>query len=245
MVWFAGAMVNAILRCAAIIINSVIAKVYGRLKAQQEHMGARDRLRFDSRFESNDAVLDADFETVEAEPNLISMNVSALTAPKTGDATPDPMPFGTDNVGMSVFAKKSANLVPDDSTAFYGFATVLVLLSFWVFGGHTLFRNVDTMPVASIRNAATGSEIADAAWRVVTINGKTALHVEGIVRNPGAVAVHTKPVTVTVKHGDGSTKRYLLGQKGWTLGPGQEVVVSGRLDIASTSIASVVIALSD
>ena len=125
------------------------------------------------------------------------------------------------------------------------FGVVLVALSFWVSGGQTLFRNVDRMPVGSIKTAIGGSEIADAAWRVVTVNGRITLHVEGIVRNSGAVAVHTKPVTVTVKQSGGSTQRYLLGQKGWTLGPGQEVVVSGRLDIASANIASVVIALTE
>ena len=238
MIWFAGVMVNAILRYNAIIIISVIAKVYGRLMARPAQTHEKKRLRL----ESLEAVHDADFETVEAAPNAKPAKINAL--PKHAEEIPDPMPASTDKIGMSVFGKKHAKPAPDDSVAFYGFSACLVALSFWVSGGHTLFRNVDMMPVAAIRVAAS-SEIADASWRVVTVDGRTALHVEGIVRTSGTVAVHTEPVTVTVKHNDGATKRYLLGQKGWTLGPGQEVVVSGRLDIASVSIASVVIALSD
>ena len=145
--------------------------------------------------------------------------------------------------GMSVFGRKPVRPLPDDSIAFYGFGAILVVLSFWVSGGHSLFGNVDKMTTASIQMAS--SEIADASWRVVTNDGKSALHIEGIVRNSGKEAMHTKPVIITVKLKNGSTKRYSLGQKGWTLGAGQEVVVSGRLDIGSASIASVVIALSN
>jgi hypothetical protein len=212
--------------------------------AQFRQTVPKRRARFNDRFQSDEPVLDADFETVEAasKPNLNS-------APLID--TPDKLEpnLAGDKAGMSVFAKKYAKPLRDDSIAFYGFSAALVMLSFWVSGGYSLFRQVDLMTTSSIQtpgNFAPGvSEIADASWRVVTIGGKNALHVEGIVRNPGTVAIHAKPVTVTVKHNDGSTKRYLLGQNGWTLGPGQEIVVSGRLDIASASIASVVIALSN
>jgi hypothetical protein len=232
MVWFAGLMVNAILRRCAIVIKSSIAKVYGSFMAQTTADQLQMRDRFADRFDQREAVVDADFETVGEGP------VSDLQ-PKQIEAEDRHV----DRTGMSVFGKKPAKPQPDDSIAFYGFAVILVALSFWVSGGHSLFRNVDRITTSSVQ--AASSEIADASWRVVTGGGKSALHVEGIVKNSGKVAVHTKPVTVTVKHNDGSTKRYLLGQKGWTLGPGQEVVVSGRLDIASPSIASVVIALSN
>jgi hypothetical protein len=247
MVWFAGAMVNAILRRHAIIIKSLIAKVYGRLMAGPAQT-QKKQIRLNDRFESEEPVMDADFETIVSAPNAITNGLTATS--KTNDGLADSPSInadkiGNDKVGMSVFGKKPARPMPDDSIAFYGFGAVLVMLSFWVFGGHSLFRNVDLMPTGAIHAKYNSSEIADTAWRVVTVDGRSALHVEGIVRNSGAVALHTKPVTVTVKHNDGSTKRYLLGQKGWTLGPGQEVVVSGRLDIASAAIASVAITLAD
>ncbi len=195
--------------------------------------------RPNDRFQSDEPVLDADFETVEAAPKA-SLNSGAMVD------TPDKVTpkLAIEKTGMSVFGKKYAKPLRDDSIAFYGFSAALVMLSFWVSGGYSLFRQIDRMPTSGIQLAAS-SEIVDASWRVVSADGKSALHVEGIVRNSGKAAVHTNPVTVTVKHNDGSAKRYLLGQKGWTLGPGQEVVVSGRLDIASASIASVVIALSN
>jgi hypothetical protein len=240
-------MVNAILRRRAILIKTVLAKVYGRLMAGQTQTPQK-RIRFDNRFEKREPVVDADFETIVSAPNAITNGLAA--APKTNDDTMHPTSLradkiGSDKVGMSVFGKKPARPMPDDSIAFYGFGAILVMLSFWVSGGHSLFRTVDLMPTGAIHAKNSSSEIADTAWRVVTVDGRSALHVEGIVRNSGRLAVHTKPVTVTVKHNDGSTKRYLLGQKGWTLGPGQEVVVSGRLDIASAAIASVAITLAD
>ena len=194
--------------------------------------------RPNDRFQSDEPVLDADFETVEA-----ASNAGQNLAPKADGPHKLATKLASTKIGMSVFGKKYTKPLRDDSIAFYGFSAALVMLSFWVSGGYSLFEQIDRMPTSGIQVAS--SEIADAAWRVVTNDGKSALHVEGTVKNSGKVAVHTKPVTVTVKHNDGSTKRYLLGQKGWTLGPGQEVVVSGRLDIASASIASVVIALSN
>jgi hypothetical protein len=213
------------------------------------------RIRFDDRFDGFEPVVDADFETIEAI-SISSAKSVEIAAPADDKMQADSATeknnsdrFGTDKVGMSVFGRKPAKLVGDDSIAFYGFGVALVMLSFWVSGGHSLFRPIDSTVTGSIPAAASVtdgySEVVDAAWRVVTIDGRSALHVEGTVRNSGTQAVHTRPVTVTVKQTDGFTKRYLLGQKGWTLGPGQEVVVSGRLDIASAGIASVVIALTN
>jgi archaellum component FlaG (FlaF/FlaG flagellin family) len=243
-------MVNAILRRLAIIIKSLIAKIYGSFMAQVAQAELKMPKRLASRLDLCEAATDAEFETIDPS------SMGGLADGVSNDSGPEKFEpkkleaknsehgqTDSDKTGMSVFGKKSSRPAPDDSIAFYGFGAVLVVLSFWVFGGHSLFQNVDRMTTASIR--AVSTEIADASWRVVTADGKTELFVEGIVKNSGKVALHTKPVTVTVKHNGGSTKRYLLGQNGWTLAPGQEVVVSGRLDIGSASIASVVIALSN
>ena len=197
--------------------------------AQVEQTQPKRHKRFQERFEP---VMDAEFETV-GEKTRTFATTRPVEAEKHEPA----------KTGLSVFGKKPGKQLPDDSIAFYGFGAALVALSFWISGGHSLFSNIDTMTTAAIQVGS--SEIADASWRVVTSDGKTALYVEGIVRNAGRTTAHTQPVTVTVKHKDGASRRYLLGQKGWTLGPGQEVVVSGRLDIGPASIASVVIALSD
>ena len=215
--------------------------------AQTAQARLKQQKRFDDRFAQQDAVVDADFETVAGSSgsgpskNDYQRVTSSEVAPEKFEAGQGQ----TDKTGMSVFGKKSIKALPDDIIAFYGFGSVLVMLSFWVFGGHTLFRDVDMTPTGSIQSVQRSIEIAEPSWRVVSNDRRSALHVEAIVRNTGKAAVHTKPVTVTVKHNDGSTKRYLLGQNGWTLGPGQEVVVSSRLDIASAGIASVIIALND
>ena len=196
-------------------------------------------IRFDDRFQCKEPILDADFEAVEAAPVAgsgtvkVKGTINKILAGKTNS-----------EIGMSVFGRTYTKPLRDDSIAFYGFSAALVMLSFWVSGGYSLFQQVDTMTTSTIQNSGL-TEIADASWRVITNDGKSALHVEGIVRNSGKATVHSEAVTVTIEHIDGSTKSYLLGQKGWTLGPGQEVVVSGRLDIGSASIASVVIALSN
>ncbi len=250
MPWFAGAMVNAILRRGAIIIKSSIAKVYGHLMAGSAQTRQKKFIRFDDRFERIEPVLDADFETIEAVPKS-SQSQSGLPKqdrPVAGYAISDlsaSRTVGVNKTGMSVFSKKLSRGRPDDSVAFYAFGACLVMLSFWVSGGYSLFRSLDLTPTGAVHTARGSAEIADASWRVVTANGRSALHVAGIVRNSGAVAVQTKPVSVTVKHADGTSKRYFIGQKGWQLAPGGEVAVSGRLDIAPAGIASVVIALTD
>ena len=95
MVWFAGAMVNAILRRHAIIIKSLIAKDYGRLMAgpaqtQQKH------IRFDDRLEKLEPVMDADFETIVSAHNAKPIKTAGVAAPKTNDETSDAVSTGGD-----------------------------------------------------------------------------------------------------------------------------------------------------
>ncbi|MGL4406401.1 MAG: hypothetical protein ACRCT6_11610 [Notoacmeibacter sp.] len=204
--------------------------------------------RMNGRFENLEPVVDADFETVEVLPNPKTKKLAAekLAMGQKAVVEKSELEINVSNkIGMTVFGKRPNKKRSDDSVAFYGFSACLIALSFWVSGGHSLFQPLDLMATSGIERKNNAAEIADVAWRVVTIGGQSSLHVEGIVRNPGQNTIHSKPVTVAVKHSDGSTKRYLLGQKGWTLGAGQEVVVSGRLDIASSNIASVVIALTE
>lgn len=207
-------------------------------------------IRFDDRFEAAESVLDADFETIEAAPksSLSQSGLPKQDRPVAACAIPDlaaSRPVDVNKTGMSVFSKKLSKARPDDSVAFYAFGACLVMLSFWVSGGYSLFRSLDLTPTGAVHTARGRAEMVDASWRVVTVNGRSALHVAGIVRNSSAVAVHAGPVSVAVKHADGTLKRYFIGQKGWQLTPGGEVAVSGRLDIAPAGIASVVIALTD
>jgi hypothetical protein len=233
-------------RCEVKNGTVAVCRDCGRFMARFAQAGQKGGNRFEPRFNQADAVLDADFETVsESKPMPSKPNVKPDEVAPTISAQPTLTFHHPDKTGMSVFGKKPGILVRDDTVAFYGFGAALVLLSFWVSGGQSLFAKLDTTTTSSIRSDMSSTEFKDASWRVVTLGGKSALHVEGIVRNSGAKSAHAKPVLVSVKHLDGSSKRYLLGQKGWTLGPGQEVVVSGRLDIASASVASVDIALLD
>ena len=218
--------------------------------ARQTKTQQSKQIRFDDRFEKHEPVLDAEFETIAAVPKS-ALKKAEPVAPvevagtKQAADTIGKEKLGKDKIGMSVFGKKPGKPLRDDSIAFYGFSAALVLLSFWVSGGHALFAQIDRTVTGSIQSTQTAAEIIDPAWRVITVDGRSALHVEGVVRNSSTAAVHSGPVTVTVKHEDGSTKRYILGRKGWTLGASQEVVVTGRLDIASASVASVVMSLAN
>ena len=219
-----------------------MAADFGQFMAQAAQTQQTRNIRFEERFEKHEQVVDAEFETIAA-----GAKVAAKIAVKVAEINADKITrnkIDTDKIGMSVFGKKPAKPQRDDSFAFYGFGVTLVMLSFWVSGGHALFAQIDRTVTGSIQSRQKPVEIADPAWRVVTQNGQSALHVEGVVRNSGAAGVHSGPVTVTVTYEDGSTKRYLLGRKGWTLGAGQEVVVTGRLDITSAGVASVVMSLS-
>lgn len=216
---------------------------YGPNMARQAQTLNKKPIGFEARFINHEPVSDADFETIEASPTKAAgkSNPDLITKLEFNDG--GQKSAGRQN-GMSVFAKKSASNRADDLLAFYGFSACLVALSFWVSGGHSLFRNVDTMTTSALYSGNSSAEISDVAFQIVTLNGRSVLNVDGVVRNPGALAIHAKPVAVKVTYKDGSMKRYLLGQKGWTLGPRQEVVVSGRLDIASTTVEAVDIALT-
>jgi hypothetical protein len=150
--------------------------------------------------------------------------------------------------GMSVFDRSAPiNQKTDDRVAFYGFATVLVVLAFWVSGGHAVFNRADSITTASIAAApAYGQgELIDSNWEIMGEGGKRALKVEGIVRNPGNQSIHAGPVLVRLEFADGSRSTFNLGREGWTLAAGHEILVSGRLDISAKPVASVTLSLSN
>jgi hypothetical protein len=196
---------------------------------------------------------DAEFEMVgapshpagEHPPAQPAFKANALKARQARPVHAQP----AETSGLGIFRDPGETPRPqDDRIAFYGFGSILVALSFWVSGGHALFASQgpaarDMMTTSAISTPGT-IQLVDTAWRLTGDGSDRALMIEGVVRNTGDRSGHAGPVTVRVRDETGATRSYLLGSKGWTLGPGREVVVAGRLDTGSLNIASVELLLS-
>jgi hypothetical protein len=196
---------------------------------------------------------DAQFEMVDpgdfsaTRPRAESVP-AAKPVRNTDDASHRRAAADVPSTGLGIFRDPPPARRHDDRIAFYGLGSLLVALSFWVSGGHALLSReapaaVDGLLTSGIAAQAKG-ELADTAWRITGEGAARALIIEGVVRNGTQRGLHAGPVTVRVRGHDGMTRSFMLGRQGWTLGPGREVVVSGRLDIGDAGVASVEMTLT-
>lgn len=188
---------------------------------------------------ATDDVIDADFETIR--PGAAAGKMSAAEI-RIEPREPRFQSAPADGAGMALFSDTApAPAARDDRIAFYGFGALLVAFAFWVSGGHAVMTRL-TAPAPEI-------VLADAQWRIDETGVTPALVVEGVLHNKGALSAPSRGVTVVVARSDGTRIITTVGAGGWRLAPGQDVVVSGRLDMAPlditrASIASVDIALA-
>jgi hypothetical protein len=185
------------------------------------------------------------------EKSAVADDTLRPIAPSQDTVSPKNSSKDAAKLGMSVFARSGdlagdPSLNPDSQFAFYAVAGIVIALSLWISVGLAAFNRTDPITTASL-NAAEQSgqaELVNSTWRLTGENANRALTVEGIVRNPGLTGVHAGPVIVKIEFDDGSRRTFSLGREGWTLAPGNEILVSGRLDIDSKAVASVTLSLT-
>lgn len=166
---------------------------------------------------------DAEYETVE---------------PRRDDPPPRfaaaKMATGMDSLkqGMSV-AKRTK---PEGGPLFWMTGLVLVVLAFWVSGGHSFVRQ--TVLSAPIE-AGQPLRIADVRSRVELHEGRDILFVDGLARNEGPSTLKLPPLEIVVFGNDGSAIRYFLGTNDAQLAPGDEYTFSSRLEAPRNGVKTV------
>lgn len=112
----------------------------------------------------------------------------------------------------------------------------VILVSFWVSGGHALLRHV----------SQGGVEIPDSAFRISTVDSRIdtsgirpLLFVDGEAVNEGSMPESLSALEIAVIGNDGVLTRYRLGTSVRLLSPGETFAFSSRLDAPKNGVRTV------
>jgi hypothetical protein len=171
-----------------------------------------------------------DFSDADYEP-VVQPDVQA-SRPSTGaKSAPD---------GLSLLAGGGAAAASGTPArggpAFWSFGLLLVMLAFWVSGGHALVR--EFVP-AIVGAPAQPLRITNVQSRVEPHNGRDVLFVTGVAENHGATARPMPPIEIAVTAPDGRMVRYNLGTRGTELKPGDRYSFSSRLEAPTNGVKTV------
>lgn len=112
----------------------------------------------------------------------------------------------------------------------------VILVSFWVSGGHALLRHVPQgvveIPDSALRVSAVDSHIDTSGIRPL-------LFVDGEALNEGWMPESLSALEIAVTGNDGLLTRYRLGTSGRLLSPGETFAFSSRLDAPKNGVRTV------
>lgn len=112
-------------------------------------------------------------------------------------------------------------------TMFWASGLTLVVLAFWLSGGHELARS---KVLAMQEEKSPSLQIADVESRLEHQNGRDILFVNGAAENRGAETRPLPPIEIAVIATDGAVTRYYLGTSETELTPGGRYAFSSRLE---------------
>lgn len=170
-------------------------------------------------------VSDAEYETVGASSDMARRRFKPA-APATGL---DFLKAGADDAAVDRRGRQGGPL-------FWSFGLTLVMLAFWISGGHALVRNV-VLPAPSERLQPL--RIGEVKSRIENRNGRDVLFVDGRAENHGGSATALPPIEITVTDSNGTATRYFLGTNDAELQPGDRYSFSSRLEAPRYGVKSV------
>jgi hypothetical protein len=139
--------------------------------------------------------------------------------------------------GMDVLKERKA--VPADNSGgplFWITGLALVVLAFWVSGGHDLVRST---VLSAVEEITPPLRINDVTSRIEHLDGRDILFVEGHAENGGQMPALLPGIEITVFANDGRNTHYLLGTKDTELGPGDRYAFSSRLEAPTYGVKTV------
>lgn len=119
---------------------------------------------------------------------------------------------------------------------FWATGLTLVILAFWVSGGHALVRHV---AIPSPAETIQPLRIGEIRSRVENRNGRDVLFVDGQAENHSAQPRTLPPIEIAVTANDDQTTRYFLGTNEAELKPGGRYSFSSRLEVPRYGVKSV------
>lgn len=156
---------------------------------------------------------DAQFETVTAEPTMPAAKFRTHKNVK----------------GMDFLTRRPVDeaRLRSGGPLFWASSLILVVLVFWLSGGHELVRYT---VLAMQDESPPPLRIADVESRVEHHNGRDVLFVNGAAENRGADTRPLPPIEIAVIATDGAVTRYYLGTSETELTPGGRYAFSSRLE---------------
>lgn len=136
------------------------------------------------------------------------------------------------------FLKEKQTAPADNSGGplFWITGLALVVLAFWVSGGHDLVRST---VLSAVEETAPPLRINDVTSRIEHLDGRDILFVEGHAENGGQTPALLPGIEITVFANDGRNTRYLLGTMDAELGPGDRYAFSSRLEAPTYGVKTV------
>lgn len=118
---------------------------------------------------------------------------------------------------------------------FWTVGAILVAATFWISGGHALFRDTQLFS----RPEAETLRIVNLTSRIDASRGKAVLLVDGETLNDGKAVEQLPAIEIAVTGHDGLITRYRLGTAGRPLSPGETFGFSSRLDAPKNGMKAV------
>lgn len=138
--------------------------------------------------------------------------------------------------GMDVLRQRPAEMRREPAgPLFWTLGTMLVAATFWISGGHALFRDMPFLGAAEPETL----RIVNVSSRVDASGAKAVLLVDGETVNEGKVVDHLPAIEIAVTGNDGLITRYRLGTSGRPLSPGETFGFSSRLDAPKNGMKAV------
>lgn len=172
-----------------------------------------------------DDVTDAEYETVDGPANASPRGFEPV-APATG------MDFLKADIAAELDEPRGRQGGP----LFWSFGLTLVILAFWISGGHALVRNV-VLPAPSERLQPL--RIGEVKSRIENRGGRDVLFIDGLAENHGRGVSRLPPIEIMVTDNNGAVTRYFLGTNGAELQPGDRYSFSSRLEAPRYGVKSV------
>lgn len=177
---------------------------------------------------TGDEVIDADYVVVTPEPRPSPSGPGPLERPAAA---------GMDMLRRSTGFARPAGAAKRGGPLFWGGGIALVVMAFWMAGGHALFRHGH-----ALASAPSDLRITSFSSRVERGGPRPALVVDGDASNEGTDAVALPSIEIQVTSGNGTLTRYKLGTAAGLLAAGGVFPFSGRLDLPKHGVKTVSVA---
>src|SRR5690606_13712465 len=124
---------------------------------------------------------------------------------------------------------------------FWAFGITLVVLAFWISGGHALVTSRGADPQQPPLSAGQPLRIENVTSRVETQGRDMVLLVDGEVLNAGQSRQAVPGLSIRVTGNDGRTTRYFLGTNDHMLDSGGRFAFSSRLAAPKDGLGTVTV----